>query len=126
MQNPDDSRTLVASKPSGEDQSPDDNAPSFPFLTKLWMNGNVIAIVLGLIALVGSISILGRMGNSLGIIVGIFAGAFYGAMIWFLIKIYSEIAGVWLNMEESARITADILSRMEANGSSIVSEAVSE
>jgi amino acid permease len=89
-------------RPESQEENLGQDVPSFPFLTKIWLNGKTIAIVFGLLAVLGSGSFVGiKSGNGLGTFVGIFIGAIYGVIIWFSIRFYSEMAGVWLNMEVS-------------------------
>ena len=119
MQNPDVPNSIESPQTELQAESLDTNIPSFPFLTKLWLKGNAIAITLGAIAILASVTLFGSKAgtNPVSIFAGFFLGAVYAFMIWFFVKLYSETAGVFLNIEESTRITADILSRMETKQS---------
>ncbi|MDP4200824.1 MAG: hypothetical protein Q8922_10525 [Bacteroidota bacterium] len=100
----------------GEPETETAAGTPFPFLTGFWSKGDEIAITGGVLFALGMILITAIKTDvsPTGLLIGLLFGGLYGLIIWLALKLYSEMAGVWLNVEESTRIVADIMSRKEA------------
>src|SRR5438552_4085218 len=117
----------VTQQPNASAEGPAPEAPTFPFLTGLWRKGTAIAIVIGVLSIVGCVGYAMVIASKLGgtasgafmIVMAIF-GIIIGAIYGILIKMYSETAGVWLSIEDSARYLADVAAvQQEAANASV-------